>query len=99
MARLVDSVVRLHLDSIVSDQAGKWALESNNDKKENPMGSFFESVHHLMCNSSGVPTSVLLRVRSGMILLATDWMREANRILIGSEFKDGKEWLRVRISY
>lgn len=99
VARFVDSVVRLYLDSIASDQAGKWALESNDVREQNPNGSLFESVHHLMCNFTDVPTSVLLTVTSGMILLRTYWMREVRRIPIDSEFEDGKKWFQVMISY
>ena len=99
VARFVDSVVRLYLDSIVSDQAGKWTLESNAVREQNPNGSLFESVHHLMCNSTRVPTSVKLTVRAGMILLKTHWMREARQIPIDSEFEDGKNWCEKMISY
>jgi hypothetical protein len=99
VARFMDSVVRLHVNSIASDQAGKWALESNNDVRNNPNGSLFESVHHLMCNSTGVPTSVLLEVSPSMILLRTYWMREACQIPIDTEFEDANKRFQAMISY
>lgn len=58
------------LDAIQKDAQGRWQLEQNEDKKENPEGSFFQSVHHLFCNATNVPTNatVGLASQSGDVL-------------------------------
>lgn len=70
VAEFVNSTVRLMLHSLINDASGKWHLE-NNQSGYNPHGSIFESLHHLFCNATGVPTDVLIdasvNVESGMI--------------------------------
>lgn len=62
-ARLIlnfmDSTVRLMIHSLV-ETGGQWRQETNADTGNNPNGSFFQSVHHLFCNATKVPTSVLI---------------------------------------
>jgi hypothetical protein len=54
--RFIDATTRLMLDAIRKDVNGLWHLEENEDKQGNPEGSFFQSLHHLFCNATNVPT-------------------------------------------
>jgi len=42
------------------DNAGYWQIEKNSDHVNNHFGSSLESMHHLFCNLSSVPTAVVL---------------------------------------
>jgi len=42
------------------DDIGKFRLEMNDNKQQNPHGSTFESIHHLFCNITSVPLRVLI---------------------------------------
>lgn len=79
VARFVDATVRLMLHSLV-EEGGQWKLELNTSD-QNPAGSIFQSIHHLYCNTTGVPIDVLVdaqtrngKPRRNSILVATDWM-------------------------
>ncbi len=72
IANFVDATVRLMLDALVQDEGGKWRLEQNQDE-QNPHNSFFESVHHLFCNATWVPTTVLINSPVRQIIVGTHW--------------------------
>ena len=78
----VDSTIRLMLHSLSRHDDGSWRLEPNMLPKENPKGSFFESIRHLFFNATGVPTTVLLGGKWTTLQLATYWMPP---ILVGTE--------------
>ncbi|MDX6504885.1 MAG: hypothetical protein QOE29_2010, partial [Gaiellaceae bacterium] len=64
------AVSRLTLDCLRGPgRKGRYRLEEN-DSAQNPYGSSFESIHHLFCNMTDVPTFVLL----GGDQPATHWM-------------------------
>lgn len=51
----------LTLDQIShQDQDGYWAWEENPDSGNNHFGRTLESVHHLFCNLSAIPTAVVI---------------------------------------
>lgn len=70
----MDATIRLMLNSLSCDDSGKWSLEPNELKEQNPNGSFFESAHHLFCNATGVPTTVLVSRQGKSLHIRTDWM-------------------------
>lgn len=76
VALFVDATIRLMLHSLSLDDDGKWTLEPNATHGQNPQGSFFQSVHHLFCNATGVPTTVLVGGEWTSLRLATWWMPE-----------------------
>ncbi len=76
VALFVDATVRLMLHSLSRDGNGNWTLEPNAIQDQNPQGSFFQSVHHLFCNATGVPTTVLAGGEWTSLTLATRWMAE-----------------------
>jgi len=74
IAYFIDATVKLMIDALVQDKNGRWSLEQSNHT-QNPKGSFFESVHHLLCNATGVPTTVLLIIRDNQLrYVGTYWM-------------------------
>ena len=52
------SVCRLYIDYLVKRPDGYWELEATTDHVQNPEGVSFESLHHLFCNLTQVPTPV-----------------------------------------
>jgi hypothetical protein len=52
------------------DQDGRFQLEMS-DSNQNPHGSIFESVHHLLCNITNVPLRILISQNG----IGTDWNR------------------------
>lgn len=50
------------------DDSGKFHLEVS-DSRENPHGSIFESLHHILCNITNVPLRVLVSQHG----IGTDW--------------------------
>ncbi len=55
------STSRLFIDCIQGpNQHGYFFLESDPNSGQNPHGSIFESVHHIFCNQTDVPLSVLV---------------------------------------
>lgn len=73
IAYFMDATAKLRLDSLVQDAQGRWSIEGNSNHEENPNGSFFESVHHLFCNATRAPTTVLLSAKSNQLTLGTFW--------------------------
>jgi len=64
--RFMDATIRLMLDSIKQDNDKKWHLESNSHE-QNPDKSFFQSVHHLFCNATNVPTIATVGDRKSVV--------------------------------
>jgi hypothetical protein len=88
VAELYHSISRLVLDALEGpDNNGRFALEHNGGD-QNPLGSSFESLHHLFCNITGVPLSVLISRDS----IGTDW---SHRPMVA--LTDAKQ--RVRLNF
>jgi len=51
------STTRLYLDGLILDGKGYWSYQITKDD-QNPEGHNFQSVHHLFCNISRVPTMI-----------------------------------------
>jgi len=83
IAYFMDATIRLMLDSLSCDDSSKWSLEPNALKEQNRNGSFFESVHHLFCNATGVPTTVLVGGKWSSLNIGTYWMNPI--VLHGNE--------------
>ncbi len=60
IAMFMSTAATLLVYSLKEDN-GEWQIEANSDKTNNPDGSFFQSVHHLFCNTTEVPLSVQVR--------------------------------------
>lgn len=61
---------RLFMDALVGpDEAGRYRLESNDDDIQNPAGSSFQSLLHLFCNITNVPTDVYVFRKEGLNIL------------------------------
>jgi hypothetical protein len=64
------AVSRLTIDALVGpSEQGRFRLESNDDQLQNPRGSTFQSLLHLFCNITNVPTDVYLFHKPGLNLL------------------------------
>lgn len=83
VAGFVDATVRLMVHSLSRETDGRWALEPNAVRAENPYGSFFESVRHLFFNATGVPTAILLGGDWRSLTLGTQWMHPV--VVAGAE--------------
>ncbi len=60
VTQLFQLMSQLVMDALVGpDQANRFHVEHNDDQ-QNPNGSTFESVHHMFCNITEVPISILL---------------------------------------
>jgi len=69
IAELYCLISRLIMDALIGpDEYGRFRLEKN-DSRENPLGSSFESIHHLFCNITNVP----LRILFSNVSIGTDW--------------------------
>ena len=65
-------ISKLVLDCIKrNDVSGKWEYEDNTDKSNNPLGSIFESLVHLLCNSTNAYLPVILFKKKDEILAGT----------------------------
>jgi hypothetical protein len=74
VAGLLCSVARVVLHCLVpKDGEGRYQMEHNTDS-ENPNHSTFESIHHLFCNMTGVPTTVLIYEDANQNAVRTHWM-------------------------
>ena len=71
----VDITIRLMLHSLTKDETNHWITEPNMIPQQNPKGSLFESIRHLFCNATGVPTTVLLAGEWTSLQLGTYWMQ------------------------
>lgn len=60
IATFMSSTAMLLVSSL-KEENGEWRIETNNDKEGNPHGNFFQSVHHLFCNTTEVPLFVQIR--------------------------------------
>ncbi len=57
---------QLVLDALAGpDECGRFRMEENDDLLQNPRGSSFQSLHHLFCNITGVPTDVYVYQKTG----------------------------------
>ncbi|SDI13992.1 hypothetical protein [Propionivibrio dicarboxylicus] len=57
---------RLVLDALVGpDENGRFRCERNDDLAQNPTGSSFQSLHHVFCNITKVPTEVYVFSKEG----------------------------------
>jgi len=55
------AISRLVIDALVGpNDHDRYRLESNDDQLQNPRGSTFQSLLHLFCNITNVPTDVLV---------------------------------------
>ena len=62
------SIAELVCDNLQQTSDGYWTIEQSMNR-ENPNGSNFESLHHLLCNSTQVPLFVNMS-------LWTEWMAQ-----------------------
>lgn len=80
IADFLDATTRLMLDCLTKDTNEEWSFEENpgsniEGHNINPHGSTFEAAHHLFCNSTGVPLSVMLlrNKQSQQNMIITHW--------------------------
>lgn len=60
----------LHLDTLVGPDKDGYFRQESNQNINNPHGSIFESMHHLMCNITGVVTEVdLMQIGTNQLIL------------------------------
>ena len=68
--RFYNAISKLVTDALVGpDEAGRFQLETNDDRIQNPRGSIFQSPLHLFCNMTNAPTDVYLLWLIDLILL------------------------------
>lgn len=66
---------RLVIDTLVGpDEHGRYRLE-HSDSPHNPQGSTFQSLLHLFCNITSVPTEVEVRLKGGRANCSTYMMQ------------------------
>jgi hypothetical protein len=95
VAYFIDATVRLMLDMLIEEKPGLWVFESN-ENEQNPNGSVFESVHHLFCNSTQVPTTVILSVQNNELRVRTFRMSQ----IITIPLDEQENWpIQVPLSY
>jgi len=76
VAKLYDAISRIVIHALTGpDDKGIYRIEHNDDK-QNPLGSSFETLHHLFCNITAVPTRVLI----SQMGVGTDWSAIQNVI-------------------
>jgi hypothetical protein len=64
------SISKLVIDALVGpDEHGRFRMETNDDSRENPRGSTFQSLLHLFCNITQVPTDVYIYQKLGMSMI------------------------------
>lgn len=77
--RCLNAVCELYIDNLVSIGGDQWAveknfgetIEDNQPRRENPLGSNFESLAHLMANITGYEFRVFINAQGEA---RTDWM-------------------------
>lgn len=70
VTRLYMMIAALVIDALVGpDDRDRFRMETNDDQQQNPRGSTFQSILHLFCNITNVPTDVLIFQREGLDLL------------------------------
>jgi hypothetical protein len=72
IAQFINATVKVMLDMLAVDESGRWMWEPS-VHEQNPNGSVFESVHHLFCNATNVPTTVLLGLHNHQLQVETFW--------------------------
>jgi hypothetical protein len=66
------SISKLVIDALVGlDELRRFRMETNDDSIQNPRGSTFQSLLHLFCNITNVPTDVLVYHKVGMSLVGS----------------------------
>ena len=74
VTHFLQSISELFIDALVGpDPENRFRLEYNNELQQNPNGSTFESLHHLFCNMTQVPVSILVSTGDQANLLGTFW--------------------------
>ncbi len=74
VTHLCQVISQLVMDALVGpDPANRFRIEYNDLQQQNPNGSTFESLHHLFCNITQVPVSILLSTGDQAQLLGTFW--------------------------
>lgn len=74
VAHFLQSISALVMDSLEGpDPENRYYIEYNDELEQNPNGSTFESLHHLFCNISQVPVSILVSTGDQANLLGTFW--------------------------
>jgi hypothetical protein len=63
-------ISKLVIDALVGpDERGRFRTETNDDTLQNPRGSTFQSLLHLFCNITSVPTDVYVWQKPSMNLI------------------------------
>jgi hypothetical protein len=61
MAEFLCATSQLLIDTLNGpDAVGRYKQEVNDETTQNPNQNTFESIHHLFCNITNVPTDVLV---------------------------------------
>lgn len=97
VTHLYQIISEIVIDSLVGpDSANRYRIEHNDLHQQNPNGSSFESLHHLFCNITRVPLSILFSGTDQMQLEGTFWGPPGNlrRLVI-----NGKEITEVYVPY
>ncbi|TXT21539.1 MAG: hypothetical protein FD138_4050 [Planctomycetota bacterium] len=64
------AISRLVIDALVGpDDQGRYRIESNDDQLQNPRGSTFQSLLHLFCNITNVPTDIYVFHKAALNLI------------------------------
>ena len=70
VTQLYMAISQLVIDALVGpDKDGRYRAETNDDAVQNPAGSTFQSLHHLFCNITNVPTDVHVFQKEGLNIL------------------------------
>jgi len=73
VTHLLHAISELWIDALIGpDSSGRFHIE-HNDNAQNPNNSTFESLHHLFCNITKVPVSILISTGDCPKLLGTFW--------------------------
>jgi hypothetical protein len=66
----LDASSRLFVDCLShADADGRWTLETNKERANNPEGSSFQTFHHLFCNLTNVPLRVVVAAVDGKLII------------------------------
>lgn len=100
-AQLVTHFLRciseLFIDTLVGpDPENRYRLEYNGKLQQNQNASTFESLHHLFCNMTQVPVSILVSTGGQANLLGTFWGQPRGQRQID---RDGQLVNEVYLSY
>lgn len=90
----------LYLDTLVGpDQDGYFRQESNKNIN-NPHGSIFESIHHLLCNITGVVTEVdLIQIGANQLILQSPLYASQVRHQLQSQNQPYRDMGTMRIQF